>query len=142
MSRIRSATTGFIATHLGPSPVPAGFQMVTPFVYASGAPSYIDFLTRAFGAVEEFRHEAGGNGHARPRPDRQRGDRNGRRPGPEESEHTAFYLYVPDVDTLYNRAVAAGAASLSAPVDQWYGERVAAVKDTMGITWYMARPIR
>jgi PhnB protein len=132
----------FIAASFGPSPVPAGFQMVTPFVYASGAPSYIDFLTRALGAVEEFRHEAGGMVmHARIRIGSgaiEMGDAQGQR----KSEHTAFYLYVPDVDTLYNRAVAAGATSLSAPVDQSYGERVAAVKDTMGITWYMARPIR
>ena len=132
----------FLATHLGPSPVPAGFQMVTPFVYASGAPAYIDFLTRALGAVEEFRHEVGGMVmHARIRIGSgaiEMGDSQGQR----TSEHTAFYLYVPDVETLYNRAVGAGAAPLSAPADQRYGERVASVKDSMGITWYMARPVR
>jgi uncharacterized glyoxalase superfamily protein PhnB len=61
--------------------------------------------------------------------------------GGREPEHTAFYLYVPDVDALYDRAVAAGATPLSPPADQSYGERVASVKDTMGITWSMARPI-
>jgi uncharacterized glyoxalase superfamily protein PhnB len=102
----------FLATHLGPSPVPAGFQMVTPFVYASGAPSYIDFLTRALGAVEDFRHEQGGLVmHARIRIGSgaiEMGDAQGQR----RSEHTAFYLYVPDVNTLYNRAVGAGAAAV------------------------------
>jgi PhnB protein len=132
----------YIATHLGPSPVPAGHRMVTPFVHPRGVPSYIEFLSRAFGAVQEFRHEVGGIVmHARVRIGSgaiEMGDTQGRR----EPEHTAFYLYVPNVDALYNRAVAAGAAPLSAPTDQWYGERVASVKDTMGITWYMARPVR
>ena len=132
----------YIATHLGPSPVPAGHRMVTPFVHPRGVPSYIEFLSRAFGAVQEFRHEVGGIVmHARVRIGTgaiEMGDTQGQR----EPEHTAFYLYVPDVDTLYNRAVAAGAAPLSAPGDQWYGERVASVKDTMGMTWYMARPVR
>jgi uncharacterized glyoxalase superfamily protein PhnB len=132
----------YIATHLGPSPVPAGHRTVTPFVHPRGVPSYIEFLVRAFGAVQEFRHEVGGVVmHARIRIGSgaiEMGDTQGRM----EPEPTAFYLYVPDVDALYNRAVGAGATPLSPPVDQWYGERVASVSDTMGVTWYMARPIR
>jgi uncharacterized glyoxalase superfamily protein PhnB len=131
----------YIATHLGPSPVPAGHRMVTPFVHPRGVPSYIEFLSRAFGAVQDFRHEAHGIVmHARLRIGTgaiEMGDTQGGR----EPEHTAFYLYVPDVDALYDRAVAAGATPLSPPADQSYGERVASVKDTMGITWSMARPI-
>ena len=50
----------YIATHLGPSPVPQGHRTVTPFMHPRGVPSYIDFLMRAFSAVEEFRHEAQG----------------------------------------------------------------------------------
>jgi PhnB protein len=129
----------YIATHLGPSPVPAGFRMVTPFVHPRGASSYIEFLSRAFGAVEEFKHEVGGlvmqarvrigNGAI------EMGD------GRTEPKPTAFYLYVPDVDALFDRAVAAGATPLLPPEEKPYGERVASVKDTIGITWYMARPI-
>jgi PhnB protein len=132
----------YIATHLGPSPVPAGHRMVTPFLHPRGVPSYIEFLSRAFGAVEEFKHEAHGIViHGRLRIGNgaiEMGDTQGR----VEPARTAFYLYVPDVDALFDRAVAAGAASVSSPADQWYGERVAAVKDTMGITWSLARPIR
>jgi RNA polymerase sigma factor (sigma-70 family) len=34
----------------------------------------------------------------------------------------------------------AGATPLSPPADQWFGDRVASVRDAMGITWYLARP--
>ena len=50
----------YIGTSLGPTPVPAGRRTVTPFIHPRGVPSYIEFLSRAFGAVEEFRHEVQG----------------------------------------------------------------------------------
>ncbi len=130
----------YIATHLGPSPVPQGLRTVTPFVHPRGVPSYIDFLTRAFGAVEEFRHDVQGVVmHARIRIGDgaiEMGDTQGRM----EPEKTAFYLYVADCDALYAQAVSAGATPLSPPAEQWYGERVGAVQDAMGITWYIAKP--
>ena len=49
-----------------------------------------------------------------------------------------FYLYVPDCDALYRRALAAGAESLHEPTDQPYGDRSAAVTDSFGNTWYVA----
>jgi len=129
----------YIATHFGPSPVPAGHGTVTPFIHPRGATSYIEFLSRAFGAVEEFKHEVGGRVmHARLRIGSgaiEMGD------AEAEPMRTWFYLYVPDVDALFDRAVAAGATPLSPPEDKSYGERVGSVKDTIGITWYMARPL-
>jgi PhnB protein len=104
-------------------------------------PAYIEFLTRALGAVEEFRHESpeGIVMHARLRIGNaaiEMGDTQGR----SETMRTAFYLYVGDADALYAQAVAAGATPLSPPTDQWYGDRVASIEDTMGIRWYIARP--
>jgi uncharacterized glyoxalase superfamily protein PhnB len=49
-----------------------------------------------------------------------------------------FYLYVPNVDTVYRRALEAGATSLSAPADQSYGDRSAGVEDLAGNKWYIA----
>jgi PhnB protein len=130
----------YIATHLGPSPVPQGHRTVTPFMHPRGVPSYIDFLTRAFSAVEEFRHEAQGVVmHARIRIGDgaiEMGDTQGR----AEPMKTAFYVYVADCDALYQQAVSAGATPLSPPADQSYGDRVGSVQDAMGITWYIARP--
>jgi uncharacterized glyoxalase superfamily protein PhnB len=98
------------------------------------------FLTRAFSAVEEFRHEVQGViMHARIRIGDgaiEMGDTQGR----AEPMKTAFYLYVPDCDALYQQAVSAGAGPISPPADQSYGERVGSVQDAMGITWYIARP--
>lgn len=130
----------YIATHLGPTPVPQGHRTVTPFIHPRGVPSYIDFLTRAFSAVEEFRHEVQGVVmHARIRIGDgaiEMGDTQGR----AEPMKTAFYLYVADCDELYQQAVSAGATPLSPPVDQWGGDRVGSVQDAQGITWYIARP--
>jgi PhnB protein len=130
----------YLATHLGPSPVPQGYRTVTPYLHPRGVPSYIDFLTRAFGAHEEFRHEVQGVVmHARIRIGDgaiEMGDTQGR----AEPMKTAFYLYVADCDALYQQAVSAGATPLSAPAELWYGDRVGSVQDEMGITWYIARP--
>jgi PhnB protein len=51
---------------------------------------------------------------------------------------STFYLYVNDVDALYDRALKAGATSLNAPVDQPWGDRAAGARDPFGNTWYMA----
>jgi PhnB protein len=40
-----------------------------------------------------------------------------------------LHLYVPDVDAAYKHAIAAGGKSLSAPRNQFYGERNGGVVD-------------
>lgn len=125
----------------GPA-VPEGHRTVTPYLHPTDAPAYIDFLSRAFGAVEEARHLAP-NGrvmHAQLRLGNavlELGE-----PDPPVPMPTTFYLYVDDADALYHRAVAAGATSLTAPTDQWYGDRVASVQDSSGTLWYIARPAK
>ena len=51
----------------------------------------------------------------------------------------SFYLYVDDVDTVYARALEAGAKSLSEPQDQFWGDRFAQVEDLDGYRWALAR---
>jgi len=53
-----------------------------------------------------------------------------------------FYLYVPDVDAVFRRAVTAGATVLSEPADQPYGDRSGGVKDAFGNTWCIATHIK
>ncbi|MGH6691729.1 MAG: VOC family protein, partial [Gammaproteobacteria bacterium] len=111
----------YIATAFGASYVPEGRRTVTPFIHPSGVPAYIEFLKRALGAEEEFRHEVGGvvmharlligNGAI------EMGDTQ----GASETMRTGFYLYVADADAVYEQAVAAGAKPLSPPADQSYG---------------------
>jgi len=55
---------------------------------------------------------------------------------------TGLHFYVPDVDAVYARALQVGAASISAPADQPYGERGSGVKDPAGNSWFLATPLR
>jgi PhnB protein len=49
-----------------------------------------------------------------------------------------LYVYVPDADATYRRAIAAGATSLEAPLDTPYGDRRAMVRDRWGGVWQIA----
>jgi uncharacterized glyoxalase superfamily protein PhnB len=53
----------------------------------------------------------------------------------------ALYVWVPEVDAVYARALQAGATSQSAPEDKPYGHRNAGVVDQNGITWWIGSPI-
>ncbi len=52
-----------------------------------------------------------------------------------------LHLYVDDADATYQRAVAAGATSVQAPTDQFYGDRSGGVKDPCGNLWWIATHI-
>jgi uncharacterized glyoxalase superfamily protein PhnB len=63
----------------------------------------------------------------------------------DASEHAKtsrvmLYLYVPDVDASYQRALKAGATSVK-PTDQFYGDRSAGVKDAAGNQWFFGTHI-
>ena len=47
-------------------------------------------------------------------------------------------LYVTDTDATYRRALKAGATSLREPMDAFYGDRSAGVKDAFGNSWWIA----
>ena len=51
---------------------------------------------------------------------------------------TALFVYVPEVDEVYRRAVDAGATSLQEPTTQSFGDRTATVRDPFGNTWTVA----
>ena len=54
----------------------------------------------------------------------------------------ALYLWVDDVDGIYSKALAAGAASESEPEDKPYGHRNAGVIDRNGVTWWIGAPVK
>jgi PhnB protein len=119
-----------------------GLGDVTPCLLPKGTPQVIDFLMRAFQADEVERHATrqGTIQHATVRI----GDsiiELGEAHGPFQPMPTMFYLYVENADAWYERAMQAGATSISPPADQHYGDRVAAVQDPFGNEWYMATHI-
>jgi PhnB protein len=59
-------------------------------------------------------------------------------PLPKDFNTGSIYVYVPDVDASYRRALERGAMSIAAPEDKPYQERVAGVKDTFGNVWYIS----
>src|SRR5713226_9740511 len=90
-------------------PIPEGFHTMTPYLMVQGASKLIDFLKQAFGAEEILRmaRPDGAIMHAEVRI----GDSivmMSEASGEHEPMPTMIYLYVEDVDTVYNRALQAG----------------------------------
>ena len=121
-------------------PVPDGYHTVTPYLTVRDAPKVIEFLQQAFGAKishEPVKRPDGTIMHAQVTI----GD------SPimigEESEMakpttSSLYLYVSDVDSVYQRAVKAGGNTVMEPTDMFYGDRSSAVKDPSGNSWFIA----
>lgn len=123
-------------------PIPDGYHTVTPYLTIRGVAELIDFLTQAFQAQEISRHTRadGTVRHAEIRI----GD-SVVMLGESRDEWTpmpsTIHLYVSDTDATYRRALRAGAISLMEPADQFYGDRMAGVKDPAGNHWWIATHI-
>ena len=121
----------------GPESVASALRTVTPFLHATGAAEYDEFLQRALGAVEEMRRDEGGQlRYARLRI----GD-GAVELGEGEPMPGSFLLYVADPDAMYQQALAAGATSIMPVTDQPYG-RIGGVADPLGNRWFFSRPIQ
>ena len=133
----------YIATAKGKSHVPKGLFSVNPYLHPRRAEPLITFLKRAFGATEVAKYASpdGVVHHAVIRV----GDsiiEMGEAHDKYQTMPAMFYLYVPDMESVYRRAVAAGAKSFQEPADQPYGDRTAAVADAFGNKWYIATHVR
>ena len=118
---------------------PRGYTTVSPYLIVNGASGTIDFLVRVFDAVElrRFADPTGKLMHAEVRiddtvvmiADSVEG-------WPAIPSHV--HVYVPDVDTTYQRALAAGATSVQEPVKKEDADKRGGVKDSGGTTWWIA----
>jgi len=128
-------------------PIPEGYHSITPYLIVRGAAEAIEFYKNAFGATELFRFPAPGGriGHAE--------IKIGDSPimladefaemgyhGPEKlgGSPVSIMLYVEDVDTVFNRAVDAGASVKEALQDKFYGDRTATLTDPFGHRWHVS----
>jgi PhnB protein len=123
-------------------PIPDGYHAVTPYLTVTDAAKLIEFMKQAFDAEEVFRME-GENGVVRHAEIRLRDSmlmvaeaRDEWKPMP-----SSLYLYVPDTDTAYQRALRAGGRSLMEPANQFYGDRNAGVTDPCGNFWWIGTHI-
>ena len=124
--------------------LPTGHPSLLPYLVVADAHAAIDFYVRAFGAREAFRldDKEGRIGHAEldlgtgrlmlasPYP-----EMGALPPAPGQPSPIALTLYVLDVDQVVATASALGAEILSPPEDQFYGDRVARLRDPSGHHW-------
>jgi len=131
---IRSAST---MTTTGASSEQSASNTIVPYLTVRRAEQLLDFVKNVFGGVEIFRATGSAGGlHA----EVMVGNSKLMIGGYDTVEEipTALHLYVPNADEIYQRALEAGATSLEEPVDQFYGDREAGVKDPTGNVWWIA----
>lgn len=125
----------------GFSPVPEGFNTVTPYLRVPDADALVTFMGRAFGAREVFRARgAHGGMHVEVRVGDSMVMIGGH--GDSEAQTAAIFLYMNGVDDVYDRAMEAGATSIEEPADRPAdGDRRAGVADSFGNAWFIATRI-
>lgn len=125
-------------------PVPEGYHTATPTLIVDDAAKALEFYTKALGAKEKSR-AAGPDGkivHA----EFQLGDSlfmlsdefpgmTTRAPKSLKGTTGGVWLYVPDMEATYRQAIAAGATSLQAPIDMFWGDRHSRILDPFGHEW-------
>jgi PhnB protein len=125
------------AAATGAAYVRQGVGTVRPYLY--GNLDLIEFVQEVFGAVELERFQLGPRSfHV----EAAIGDSvvvlEVADPPHKSAAPASIYVYVPDVDAAYGRALEAGALEIAPPEDKPYDERAAGVKDSFGNTWWIA----
>jgi len=121
---------------------PAGCQAAVPCLQVPNCKSAIDFWKAAFGAEILYLHLMPDGVHVA-----NSQIRVGEvvfmamEPAPERGYPATVletFLYSPDVDAAFEKAVAAGATPKTKPADRFWGDRVAEVMDPSGLRWTLA----
>ncbi len=133
-------------------PVPEGFHTVTPSLCLRDAAKAIDFYKKALNAEELVRMPSpdGKIMHA----ELKIGDSiiflsdEMPMPGAPKSPQTlggvtgTLNIYVPNVDQLFQQAIAAGAKESMPVADQFWGDRYGMLEDPFGHKWSVATHLR
>lgn len=123
-------------------PVPEGMHTVTPYLVTNGANELIRFIEQSFDGktTSILKTKEGKVMHALMTIGDSQimvADATDKYPAGE----SRLYLYVDDVDSTYDRAINAKGTSLREPIDEFYGDRSAGVKDSWGNEWWIATHI-
>jgi PhnB protein len=132
------------------SAIPAGYHTATPYLVVDDANRAIEFYKKAFGAKELMRMDGPGGkiGHAELKigdsvimlSDEMPGG-SGKSPKSLGGSSASVFLYVENVDSVFNQAVAAGAKAEMQPQDQFWGDRFGKLADPSGHLWALATHI-
>lgn len=120
---------------------PEGFSNVNSYLFVADPITLINFLQKAFYAVEINRsidEETGAIGNVILKI----GDSCfmiSQARGEFEGMRAAFYLYVADVDEVYQNAIGHGATNVFEPADMPYEDRQAGVIDPSGNYWWISK---
>ena len=131
-------------------PVPEGVPVVMPMLVCRDVAAEIDFCKTTFGALELLRrpgpdgtvaHAAVTIGGAMIMIEGEWPTLASRAPRPDGSSPVVLYVYVEDVDTVIERAVAAGAKILLPVQNQFWGDRTGRIIDPSGHVWTISTRI-
>jgi len=122
---------------------PPGFTTVFPYIFASDANAYLEFLRVGLGgSIENVHRSADGivqNTQV------VFGDTTvmvSDAAGWSEPTRATYYLYVEDADAAMATALAAGGKLFSAVVDRTYGDRQGGVRDPSGNVWWLSQRLQ
>jgi PhnB protein len=120
-------------------PVPDGYHTLTPYLVADAADKVISFMKDAFGAKAVFEPMMRPDGKIMHAEFRIGDSVLMIADSSERAKATAsmLYVYVPNVDTVYQKAIKAGATSVMEPANMFYGDRSGGVKDPAGNHWHI-----
>lgn len=128
---------------------PEGAPWVSPYIIVKNVDEAVDFYIKAFG-FEKIHIVAGEDNTSWHAETRYRdhlimfgkaGAYGGKTQPPIKTGIESpinLYLYCEDVDELYNKALEAGARSLSAPEDTFWQDRMCRLQDLDGYVWCFA----
>jgi PhnB protein len=131
-----------------PKTIPEGYHSINTYLVVRNADRAIEFYKKAFGAEERFRMY-GPDGKAIMHAELKIGDsifmlseesKEMKAHSPESigGSPVSLYVYVRDVDQIFNQAVSEGATVLKPVNDQFYGDRSGYLKDPFGHLWSIA----
>jgi uncharacterized glyoxalase superfamily protein PhnB len=122
--------------------IPEGYHTVTPYLIVSNVQQVTDFLVHALDAQVKERVTTP-DGHTM-HSEVTIGDSivmMGQANPQHPPKAASLYVYVPDVDAAFARAVKAGAQVIMEPKDQLYGDRSGGIKDPSGNEWWLGTHI-
>jgi len=129
------------------NPIPDGYPRVTPYLIVDGAAAAIDFYKSVLGATERMRMAGpdGKLGHAELEIGNsvimladEHPEMNARGPKTVGGTPVFLHVYVEDADSVFERAVEAGAEPLQPVEDKFYGDRSGGFEDPFGHHWNVA----
>jgi PhnB protein len=129
------------------NPIPDDYPRVTPYLIVDGASAAIDFYSSVLGATERMRmagpdgkigHAELGIGDSVIMLADEHLDMGVRGPRTIGDTPVTLHVYVEDADSVFERAIQAGAKALRPVEDKFYGDRSGQFEDPFGHRWDVA----